>query len=316
MYLSRCCLILFAFMFIHASSFAGDESPTSVQLKELKLLAIGNSFSGNASHYLPEIVRSGGSKLVFGHASIGGCSIEKHLKLALQHEKNPEDPQGKPYKRNGVPASLKDFLTADNWQVITIQQASILSFRPESFTPFAKELCDYIKKYAPQAEIVIHETWAYRADDKVTYKNGFTQVAMYQGLVKCYNDTAAALGIKRIIPVGDAFQLSDETPGKTFVIDKTFDMANAIAPALPEQVNSLMVGYSWDKGKIKCDYKHANVRGEYLAGLVWFEKLFNGDATKVTYKPKGINDDDAAFLRSIAHAVVTEGKTPQTYPAK
>ncbi len=300
-------------LLIASACFAADEA-AKPQAKELKVLAIGNSFSANASRFLSEIAASGGSKLVFGHAMIGGCPLEKHLKLAMKHEANPDDPEGKPYKKGSSALSLKELLLSNEWQVVTIQQFSGFSYKPETFRPFAKELCDYIRKYAPSAEIAVHETWAYRADNKI-FKDSFTPVDMYQGVVKSYYGIAKELGLKKVIPVGDAFQLVEETPGQTFVFDKSFDPAKADGK-LPNQSPSLFKGWILDKdGKLKFDHGHANVRGEYLGGLVWFEKLFNGDATKVSFKPEGISDEDAAFLRSIAHAVVAGGKRPKAFPS-
>src|SRR4051812_21673102 len=46
--------------------------------KHVKLLAVGNSFSGNATHYLKDIVAASGNQIAFGHASIGGCSLQRH----------------------------------------------------------------------------------------------------------------------------------------------------------------------------------------------------------------------------------------------
>ena len=45
--------------------------------KTVKLLAIGNSFSGDATAYLRDLVQAGGHTLVFGHASIGGCPLDR-----------------------------------------------------------------------------------------------------------------------------------------------------------------------------------------------------------------------------------------------
>lgn len=309
--------LLAALPLVFASSSYAAEEAAKEQVKELKVLAIGNSFSANASRYLADIAGSGGSKLVFGHAMIGGCPIEKHLNLAKKFEANPEDPEGKPYKKGEKALSLKDLLTAENWDVVTIQQFSGYSYKPETYRPYAKELCEYVKKYAPQAEIAVHETWAYRADNANTFKDGFTPVDMYQGIVKSYYGIAKELGVKRVLPVGDAFQLVNETPGQTFEIDKSFDPKTAVKPALPKQNPTLNIGWVWDAktGKLRYDHGHANVRGEYLGGLVWYEKLFNGDARKTTFKPEKISEEDAAFLRSIAHAVVSEGKRPKAFPS-
>src|SRR5947199_6407830 len=77
---------------------APGTGPASTQpAKHVKLLAIGNSFSGNTTHFLKDIVAASGNQITFGHASIGGCSLQKHWNLAEAFEKDPADPNGRPY---------------------------------------------------------------------------------------------------------------------------------------------------------------------------------------------------------------------------
>ncbi len=42
--------------------------------KTVRLLTVGNSFSENATTYLPELVKAGGNPLmIMGHADLAGC---------------------------------------------------------------------------------------------------------------------------------------------------------------------------------------------------------------------------------------------------
>ena len=168
---------------------AADSSP-----KHLRLLAIGNSFSGNATHYLPGIVDAAGDKLTFRTISIGGCPLERHWQNAdaFQHGST-----------NAL-ARAWTALSAEPWDFITIQQFSGSSYKLETYRPYAKQLHDYIKQQCPKSEVVIHETWAYREDDPL-FRNGFTQQDMYWGLRKAYETIAREIDC-RIIPVGDAFE--------------------------------------------------------------------------------------------------------------
>jgi len=50
----------------------------SGQQEPLRLFLIGNSFSQNASKFLPEISASGGHPLVIGRAELPGCELKKH----------------------------------------------------------------------------------------------------------------------------------------------------------------------------------------------------------------------------------------------
>ena len=130
----------------------------------LKVLSIGNSFSNNAHRYLAEIIKQHGkATAVLGNASIGGCSFKRHWD---EHLKSVEDPKHKPYRYKGKPMNLSEYLTAETWDIVTIQSVSHESFKPELWQPYADNIVALIKELAPQAKIYIHRTWAYRPDNK------------------------------------------------------------------------------------------------------------------------------------------------------
>jgi hypothetical protein len=272
--------------------------------KTVKLLTVGNSFSRDATLYLSEV-----------HDSIvvGGASLELHATKAQKFEADATDPEAL-YKGG---KSLKAHLLADNWDVVTIQQASIKSHDVDTYRPFARYLYDYIKKHASEARIVFHQTWAYRVDDPRfspgNKKAGepLTQQAMYEGLKVAYETMAKELGIG-IIPTGDAFYLADTDKTWGYRKDETFDAKTAKAPALPDQTHSLHVGQVWKKGKdgkltLGMDGHHASTAGQYLGACVFYETLFGG-VVEVAYAPKGLKAEDAAFLRKIAQQVVAARK--------
>jgi len=278
------------------------------EVKFVKVLAVGNSFSENATDYLQQIVAGSPvpCKLTLGKASIGGCDFDRHNRHAAVHEKDPDDPEGKPYLGK---KSLKEMLLAEKWDYITIQQVSVKSYLPETFEPEAKKLYDYIKKYAPQAEVVIHQTWAYRSDDS-GYKDGFggSQKAMYEGLCKAYGGLADELHC-RIIRCGDTMELARRSPDWGDAGAVKWDSSKAKYPELPDQRLSLHSGYSWvknkekDKWEIHYDGHHASDTGKYLLSCVWFEFFFDVSCVDNTFVPEKLSKDDAAILRRIAHEV-------------
>lgn len=97
-----------------------------------KVLTIGNSFADNATRYMDEITAADGeSELIIGRANLGGCSLEKHWNLVEQCELLP-DVKPYPFRKTGaetVPASLRDVLTSDRWDYVTLQQVSHDSWR-------------------------------------------------------------------------------------------------------------------------------------------------------------------------------------------
>lgn len=288
--------------------------------QELKVLAVGNSFSANALHYFPEIVKAAGCKVIATNAMIGGCDFERHMRHADAFEANPDDPQGRPYPGK---KSLRDLLTLQKWDFVTIQQASPKSFRQETYHPHADRLIAYIKKYAPQAQIVIHETWAYRDDHRWFLerdKNAEQPAShdeMYRGVRAAYDKLAQETGF-RMIPCGDAMELARLDPawGK-FEADVAFDPKTAVYPALPTgEKHALQQGYSWKKNEktgayaLGKDAFHANAQGEYLQGCVWLEFFFGTSAVGNGCLPKGVTAEQAAVLQRVAHRAVAEGQRP------
>ena len=112
----------------------------------MKLLSIGNSFSQDAHRYLYQIAKKDGEKIQTVNLSIGGCSLRTHYLNALQDAAayglgvNGED--------TGFKVSLSQAFASDDWDVITLQQASPLSPDGESYFPYIERLAEYVRKYA------------------------------------------------------------------------------------------------------------------------------------------------------------------------
>ncbi len=241
----------------------------AIETNTVKVLTIGNSFAENACSMLGNITRSvPGCNIVIGKANIGGCYLEKHAKLIKDCE---VDPTLKPYHKK---FTLKELLKKDKWDVVTIQQVSSKSFKPESYQPYADEIVAFVKTNSPQAEIVIHQTWAYSPNCKRLAEWDLKREDMHSGLVKCYNDLSKHYKGMRIFPSGSAFYESY----------KQFPEINL-----------------WNN-----DGYHANQNGCYLAGCVWFGELFGISPEKVTWKPENMTDETASKLKKIASEVLRQ----------
>ncbi|MDF9828352.1 hypothetical protein M2103_001912 [Ereboglobus sp. PH5-5] len=303
------------------NSPAQTPPPKPASRDAAKVLTIGNSFADNATEFLPQIVESTGRQLVLFRANLGGCSLERHARHLRAALANPDDPKGSPYANNaGVlgiagkkKVSLPEALAAVEWDFVTIQEWSQRSFKPEHQEPHAKQLIDAIRKLAPTAEIVIHQTWAYREDHAWYQKgDGFTQQKMHAGLRAAYKELSARHGL-RILPSGDAMQAARATPRWTYEPDKNFDFKNPPEGKLPGQKGSLNVGWRWrtknGRRTFSLDAIHANTAGKYLTGCVFFEGLYGTDCARVRFVPEDLTGEDAADLRRIAHSV-SLGKKP------
>ena len=287
---------------------------------ELKVLMVGNSFSLSVLTYLPKIAEASGKKLKLGEAMIGSCTIWRHYG---EYGKTEKDPSHRPYWTNlklpGRPdgkVSLQDLLTADRWDIVTIQQASHESWRGETFEG-APKLIALIRKHQPQAEIVIQQTWSYRSDDSRVMPPdsewGFDQNTMYEKLTANYLALAKSIHA-RVIPTGLAVQIARE---KSPVKFKNYDPAildTLNPPDVPPQAGDPVGDIRWRKdektGELSLyrDTSHMNVRGKYLQACVWYILLYGRNAEDIKYIPKELSDSEAKLLARCAEQAVREYK--------
>ncbi|WP_198652092.1 DUF4886 domain-containing protein [Chitinophaga deserti] len=259
--------------------------------KKVRLFIIGNSFSQNASAFLPQLAKEGGMDLELGRAELGGCSLEKHWKLAEANEKA--------YKGK----SLREMLADGKWDIVTIQQYSLLSGDPGTYEPYATNLVKMIRSLQPEAKIFIHQIWAYRSDARSFGRiNGEVRAKnaeeMHEHVRAAYHKAAADLGLT-IIPSGDAFRAMETSKKWRYQKDPAFDTANAQAGQLPKQTNSLHIGYTWTNGKLAFDPNHANKAGCYLGSLVWYQTLLGGNVKKVHFRPDVVPAPMAKKFRQV-----------------
>ncbi len=287
----------------------GDQTAPRPASKTVSLLTVGNSFSGNATRYLQDLARSAGHTLVHEKLEVGGAPLQLHWTRAELHEREPENPAGLYGKR-----SLKQVLQSRAWDAVTIQQASIKSHDVATYRPFARELHDYIKRQAPGARVLLHQTWAYRSDAPrfrtATPAPGepATQAEMYAMSSAAYKTVAAELSVRRI-PVGDAFYLADTDPEWGYKPVVNFDAGTADPAALPQQLHSLHVGWLRSRKadgtvKLSMDGHHANAAGQYLGACVWFEVLFGESVVGNRFVAAGVEVAHARFLQETAHRAV------------
>jgi len=125
----------------------------------MKLLAIGNSFSQDATYYLHQILEKTGTDCYIANLYIGGCPLEKHWKNI------EEDLADYSLWVNGEKTerivSIRKMLEEEKWDIIVTQQASGFSGWLDSYEPFLGNILCYLKEKAPQAKVYFHQTWAY-----------------------------------------------------------------------------------------------------------------------------------------------------------
>lgn len=299
-----------AALWICQALFAEQPQPTQPdQPKHVRILTVGNSFTHNATNYLDELTQAAGHELTHKMLSIGGSPLELHAKMALAFENDPSDSSAK-YSGG---ESFQQALQSQTWDFVTIQQASIKSHAVETYRPYAMQLADIVHRYAPQATLLVHQTWAYRKDDprfstsdsaSEPASEPATQQAMYDGLSAAYKTITAELSARRI-PVGDAFWIADQDPNFGYRAAADFDAGQAEYPQLPDQTHSLHTGFRWleQRGKqvLRMDGHHANLAGEYLGACVWFECLFGESPVGNGFVPDKLDPEYALYLQRVAH---------------
>lgn len=261
--------------------------PTVPELekKSLKVLAIGNSFSEDATAFLWDICDSAGmDEIIIANLYIGGCSLDTHWSnmqanaAAYDYQYNEWGTITKSKK------SIRWALENEEWDIITIQQVSQDSGRIETFKNL-QNILNYIKQYSknPDAKIYWHMTWAYQTGsthsgfanygkDQMTMYNAILDAGKY--VLENYDE------IDGVIPSGTAVQNL-----------RTSDFGDKVTRD----------GYhmSWSTGR-------------YLTALTWFHTFTGYPVEYVEWYPThqksginyAVNPDDLDVIReSVTNAV-------------
>ena len=248
------------------------------QQKTVRILAIGNSFSQDAvEQYLHELAEAKGISTIIGNMFIGGCSLERHVKNARDnapayaYRKIGTD--GK--KREKGKMSLETVLADEDWDYVSLQQASPFSGMYETYEASLPELIEYVKARLPKkTKLMLHQTWAYASTSKHSgFKNyNCNQLIMYQAIADAVKKAAKANKIKIVIPSGTAIQ-------------------NARTSFIGDHLNR--------------DGYHLDVKiGRYTAACTWFERIFKHNVVGNPYTPEGLDEARKAVAQKAAHAAV------------
>ncbi|MBQ3562220.1 MAG: DUF4886 domain-containing protein, partial [Clostridia bacterium] len=174
----------------------------------LKVLAIGNSFSEDATRYLWDICKDAGvSDVIIANMYIGGCSIDTHWdnlendKAAYRYDKNTTGTfvRTQDYK-------LSDALADEDWDVITIQQASTYSDQAATYSNL-ENILNKIKETNPDVKIMWHTTWSYAVGYTSRTETPAKQMEMYNNIISAVqSEVLTQEHIDGVIPSGTAIQ--------------------------------------------------------------------------------------------------------------
>lgn len=226
----------------------------------IRILAIGNSFSDDSMWYLYDLLKQAGYKSIkLGNLYIGGCTLQTHADNittgagAYTYRINND---GK-WVDNNSHSSI-DAIKSDDWDIITLQQASGSSGMPETYQPYITTITQKVKELCPGAKLVWNMTWAYQGNSNHSEfpKYDKNQMTMYNAIVSAVSDKVLTNSdFVKVIPAGTAIQnLRTSLYGDTVTRD----------------------GYhlSYDSGRL-------------TAAMMWLKSLTGCDLEKITWTPSG-----------------------------
>ena len=246
---------------------------TTASARVIKVLAIGNSFSQDAvEQYLYELAAAQGDSLVIGNAYIPGCPIDRH------YENLKTDKAEYEYHKvvRGILSThrnidLKQIIRDEQWDIITLQQASPLSGIASTYGNLSR-LKQLVESYTTNLHVQFawHMTWAYAHNftGKEFEAYGNDQRRMYNDIVHALQRVIPTVGITQVIPTGTAIQLSRYFMG---------DVLNR-------------------------DGRHLSLTtGRYIAACTWCEFLTGKIVDGNHYRPQTISEEEARICQQAAH---------------
>lgn len=253
-------------------------SVSVAQEKVLKILAIGNSFSEDGiENYLYDLAKADGKKIIIGNMYIGGASIALHVR------NSKEDKASYSYRKIGLDGqkkttkdvSISQAITDEDWDYISLQQASPYSGQYEVIIKHLPELISYVNSLKKaNTQLLYHQTWAYQHDSNhkgfANYNN--SQSKMYAGITDVSKKISKMKEFAMVIPAGTAIQNArTSSQGDTYTRD----------------------GYH-----LELNY------GRFTAACAWYEKLFKNDVRNNSFKPSNITENQAKIAKQAAHKAV------------
>lgn len=151
--------------------------------KTFKVLSIGNSFSQDAHNKLHALAIANDVDLYSANLYIGGCTLKCHWENI---ENNAIDYDLQLNGSTGLrKISIEEALLLEEWDVITLQQASAYSQNINTYTPYTENIAKYVREKCPDAKIWFHQTWAYENDYFANgeRENKSQQKAMYENIL-------------------------------------------------------------------------------------------------------------------------------------
>ena len=226
----------------------------------MKVLTIGNNYTGAALSFLPSLAIAGEKELLLSNLSIDNCSIEHHYRNYIDEAEAYYYETYLPgitemMRPDGI--ALHEAVEDDDWDMILFCQNPALSAKKESYRPYLGELAAYCRLMHPEAKLMLIEPWVTEDNPQETAER------IHEA---CLTASAEA-ELDGIINIGKAWQIAEGTG--------SFDSLKA-------------------EGNMPDD------KGRFLCSCVLYEAIFGENATDVDFNLPGYPHEISDLLKICA----------------
>ena len=291
---------------------------TTKPLKDINILAIGNSFTDDPTAYLVPLAKADGVTLNLTRALHSGSSIKQHWdsyktqtpfygsgesQYTLDHYLDPAQNGNKYY----------DYVI---FQQVSQDSGLLKTYGFDEYDPdneydnCAENIAKVIREFQPTAEIVLQQTWAYETGYGRLSIYGGTREKMHDAIVNAVS-TACELLAKveteggdpisldgkplRYIPVGEAFQNARKAP----MFDTKFDSSKLTEGTAPNNRYPAAVVSLHRDG-----FHSSSLYGRYLGAIVWYGALTGNSPVANKYEHKITSESIEYTLKGEAKAIL------------
>lgn len=255
---------------------SGNPTPTEKRIHK-KILMIGNSFSLNATQFLPEICAEQNIDLTVGILYRSGESLENHYNNAVSNE-----PVYTYYERTSSNGStnttthtnftFNQAVNRRDWEYVTFQQRSSDSNKYDTYQPYLNNLKDKVSSVINgEVEYGVLQTWA------LSTSVNTAQTTAYNDIVNAYRQAMKDSDLAFNLPAGTAIQ-------------------NARAISDLKELDD----------ELTDDGYHLSDAGKYIASATLFESLFRGYGSieQMYFTPEGFKKYHRYLVSRIANLSV------------
>ena len=239
-----------------------------------RILIIGNSFSVDTMQHVAKIIRkAGGKNIRLGTLYIGGCSVNMHLKNALENNASYIF-----YTNSGTgwrekpDVSIQTAIDSQDWDWIIIQSGTHDGSRNTSAESLNNlpALVEWVRSKKPKARVAFSMTWvgeSWHTHPEIVSYDGDVQ-KMYAIICDLMKDLAESKLVDYVCPVGTAIN-------------------NARKNGLADKMNR--DGYHLSLGL-----------GRFTAGLALAEALSDISVENLEWQPQGVTEEEREIAKKSA----------------